>query len=108
MAVSTALAVGLAAGVGAGAVAAKEGVATPGGELLSGVGIEGFSPDLPGLDLPEIPTIGTEIDQSAVSRARTAEAERIRKRRGRASTIVSRKSGILAQAAETTGGLLGN
>jgi hypothetical protein len=108
MAVSTGLAIGLAAGVGAGAAAANQGVATPGGDILTGVGVEGFSPDLPELDLPEIPTIGTEIDQSAVNRARTAEAERIRKRRGRSSTIVSQRSGILAQAAETTGGLLGS
>ena len=108
MAVSTALAVGLAAGVGAGAAAANQGVATPGGALLTGAGIEGFAPDIDLPELPEVPIIGTEIDQSAVSRARTAEAERIRKRRGRASTIVSRKAGILAKAAETTGNLLGN
>jgi hypothetical protein len=55
--------------------------------------------------VPEVPEVTTEIDTGAVRDARTAEAERLRKKRGRASTITKKKPGLLG--AETTGGLLG-
>lgn len=104
---SVAAVVGATIGIIGGGAAAQRGVKTPGSELLSGVGVPGFAEAGPELSLPEVAEADKGIDQSAVRRARTEEAERQRQRRGRASTIQQRRGGLLAQA-ETTGGLLGS
>jgi hypothetical protein len=58
--------------------------------------------------VPAVPSLGdvpTDIDQGAVDAARRDEAERIHKRRGRASTISKKAPGLLS--AQTTGLLNG-
>lgn len=107
MGISLGLAAALVAGVGAGAAAATQGVQTPGGAVLSGAGVGEFDVGTGVPDLPAPEEISTDVDQSAIRRARTAEAERIRKRRGRASTIQRKKAGLLSSPAETTGTLGG-
>ncbi len=101
--------VAVAAGLGIGVAAERKGVRTPGGELgrAAGVDVSGGAVGKDGLPLlPEVLEVDTSIDEAAVGEARAAEADRLRKRRGRASTITKKTPGLLG--AQTTGGLLGN